>query len=245
MQMSDLKKRFITGVAILVVSFALIFIGGWPFNIFVIALTALMSFEFDFMRKDGFKSFVLVAIPLLLAEKIEYALLATLIATAFPIAAKRWWLAASVVYLALPAISIMWLRNHDDTGISAIFWLVFVVVATDIGGYFAGKLFGKRKLAPAISPNKTWEGLAGGVALASLASFVVTFFSFSFMVLGAIFAVIEQVSDLMESAIKRRFGVKDSGSILPGHGGIMDRLDGLVLVAPIVAGLTYFGLMQW
>jgi phosphatidate cytidylyltransferase len=140
-------------------------------------------------------------------------------------------------------MALIWLREQDG-GLTAVVWLVFIVIATDIGGYIAGKLFGKRKLAPTISPNKTWEGLMGGIALAVVCSFVLTW-EFKFIVIGAVFAVIEQISDLMESAIKRHYGVKDTGNILPGHGGVMDRLDGLVLTAPLTAIIVYLGLASF
>ncbi|MCG8503623.1 MAG: phosphatidate cytidylyltransferase, partial [Sphingomonadales bacterium] len=130
-----------------------------------------------------------------------------------------------------------------------ILWLLLVVWLTDIGGYFAGKGIGGPKLAPRLSPKKTWAGLFGGMALAALGGAIVSLaldFGQAVMMatLSAGLAVIEQISDLLESGIKRRFGAKDSGHLIPGHGGLLDRVDGIVLVAASV-GLAVLFNPQW
>ena len=114
-----------------------------------------------------------------------------------------------------------------------------LVWATDIGAFFAGRTIGGPKLAPALSPNKTWAGLIGGVLLATVYSAVMMRWGIplSFVIATPALAVLAQLGDLYESGLKRRAGVKDSGSILPGHGGVLDRLDGLVPVAPVIAFL--------
>lgn len=151
------------------------------------------------------------------------------------------WVGPGLIYAAAPALALAWLRQQPD-GFKIVLWLLLAVVMTDTCAYFAGRRFGGPKLAPRISPKKTWSGLIGGMAGAALSGWV----------LGAIFqmpldkavwlaggaavlAVVSQMGDLGESALKRAFGVKDSGSILPGHGGIMDRVDGLVAAAALVA----------
>ena len=113
-----------------------------------------------------------------------------------------------------------------------------IIWATDIFAFFAGRTFGGPKLAPKISPNKTWSGLAGGV-IASMLIGLMSSLMFSggvvfFVIISALLSLIEQGSDLLESKIKRIFGVKDSGNIIPGHGGVLDRLDGMMLLAPTV-----------
>lgn len=240
---NNIKKRLITGIIAIIIGFTAIISGGWVFFAFVLVLSVLASLEFDYLRKDNFSSIFLAALPILTARNIELSLILTLIALLFPLFAKKFWLAGSVLYITIPAIALIWLREQPH-GLEAVFWLVTVVVATDIGAYIVGKLYGKKKLAPTISPNKTWEGLIGGVALASILSFFLTW-DFTFIIIGAVFAVIEQCSDLMESAIKRHYGVKDTGNILPGHGGVMDRLDGLVLTAPLAAIITYFAIAHF
>jgi len=118
------------------------------------------------------------------------------------------------------------------------FWVMITTWTTDIGAYFAGRAIGGPKLAPRISPNKTWAGLLGGMAGAAVIGWIAAHFlriDGIFLLLGAPMAALAQAGDLFESWIKRRAGMKDSGSILPGHGGLLDRLDGLlpVLVATL------------
>ncbi len=242
--MKDLKKRLISSLVVLVVAMAAILFGSWAFFAFILVLSFLISLEFDYMRGDNFRSFLLCAVPLLFAHEIELALALTLAGAALPLIARRWWMVVSVLYVTIPAVCIIWLRGQDY-GLSAVLWIIFVVIGTDVGAYFAGNFFGKKKLAPRISPNKTWEGLYGGIVVASIMGFIFSGFSFAFLVFGAAFAVLEQASDLMQSAIKRHFNLKDSGNIIPGHGGVMDRMDGLVLTVPAVVILTQLGVLVW
>jgi len=126
-----------------------------------------------------------------------------------------------------------------------LLWVFIVTWSTDIGAYFAGRRFGRRKLAPSISPGKTVEGLYGGIAAATLlggAWAYATHLGVALFALAPILAIAAQAGDLFESAIKRRAGVKDSGAWLPGHGGVLDRLDGLVPVAVLTAAAQLLGL---
>ena len=146
------------------------------------------------------------------------------------------------VYIILPCACILWLRELD---IKLLFSLIAIISATDIGAYFVGKKFGRNKLAYKISPNKTWEGLAGGVASASIVALICSQYILAFsipvaIISGAIIAVLAQIGDLFKSWIKRKAGVKNSGNILPGHGGLLDRLDGYMFTAPILALLVYY-----
>jgi phosphatidate cytidylyltransferase len=151
-----------------------------------------------------------------------------------------WWL-AGFSYVGAPLVAMWWLRTLD-AGL-LVLWVFFIVWATDIGGYFFGKGIGGPKLAPSISPKKTWAGLIGGVAF-SVAAALALHFIFGLLenksaviLASGLLAVWAQVGDLVESAIKRHFGVKDSGELIPGHGGLLDRVDGLVFVAPAMAML--------
>jgi len=152
-----------------------------------------------------------------------------------------WWL-GGVVYIGLPLVSIYWLRGQDN-GTMWVFYALFVVFAMDVGGYFAGRLIGGPKLAPKISPKKTWAGLLGGVGLSLAIGYVFHMWghvgaSMSQMLMAsALFAVWSQVGDLFESRLKRASGLKDSGGLIPGHGGILDRVDGLVFALPLIAVL--------
>lgn len=155
---------------------------------------------------------------------------------------KNWGL----VYVGAPCLSLMWLREasfegYSHAGISMVLFLILVIWATDIGAYFTGKRFGRLKLAPTISPGKTWEGLAGGMLAAAIVGAACSPFTpfppsiGACAFWGALLAIIAQCGDLFESWVKRRAGVKDSGNLLPGHGGLLDRVDGLIFTTPILA----------
>jgi phosphatidate cytidylyltransferase len=162
--------------------------------------------------------------------------------------ARGWgaaWYVAGFVYALVPALALLWIRERDAQGLDLLVWAFIVTWSTDIGAYFAGRRFGRRKLAPAISPGKTVEGLYGGVAAATLlggAWAYATGLGLALLVLAPVLAVAAQGGDLFESSMKRRAGVKDSGTWLPGHGGVLDRLDGLVPVAVLTAAAQLVGL---
>jgi phosphatidate cytidylyltransferase len=154
------------------------------------------------------------------------------------------WLATGLLAIGVPCMAIVWLRAQPDGGRSMVFWLLAVVWATDSGAYAVGRWLGGPRLAPRISPNKTWAGLLGGMASAALVGGLMA------GVLGAAglavaalvgggLAVVAQAGDLGESLVKRRFGVKDTGALIPGHGGLLDRVDGLLAATPVVALLVW------
>ncbi len=145
------------------------------------------------------------------------------------------WRAIGLFYILIPIFSVIKIRLHDP---SILFWMFSIIWAIDIFAFFAGKKLGGPKIAPSISPNKTWSGLAGGVA-ASIVIGLMSSMMFSggiifFVFVSIVLSLLEQLSDLLESKFKRIFGVKDSGNIIPGHGGVLDRMDGMMLVAPVV-----------
>ncbi len=145
---------------------------------------------------------------------------------------KGWRLGATVA-------SLFWLRDEPEWGRATMLWLMASVVAVDSGAYFAGRIIGGPKLVPLISPNKTWAGLGGGMvasaAVGPIAALILQANVFTLIVWGALVAPVAQFGDILESAVKRYFGVKDSGSIIPGHGGILDRIDGLMMAAIVLA----------
>jgi phosphatidate cytidylyltransferase len=148
------------------------------------------------------------------------------------------WYGSGFLYAVLPAIALLWVRERDAHGLELLLWIFLVTWSTDIGAYFVGRSWGRRKLAPSISPGKTMEGLYGGMAAATLiggAWSLATGLGTALLLLPPLFAFAAQMGDLFESWMKRRAGVKDSGTWLPGHGGILDRLDGLVPVAVLTA----------
>jgi len=155
------------------------------------------------------------------------------------------WYVSGFVYALVPALALLWIRERDAHGLDLLLWAFIVTWATDIGAYFAGRRFGRRKLAPSISPGKTVEGLYGGIAAATIfggAWALATGLGHALLALAPLLALAAQGGDLFESAMKRRAGVKDSGSWLPGHGGVLDRLDGLVPVAVLTAAAQLVGL---
>ena len=148
---------------------------------------------------------------------------------------KNKWRLIGFFYIAIPIYCAVAIRILDN---EILFWMFSIIWATDIFAFFAGKSLGGPKLAPAISPNKTWSGLIGGT-LASMAIGLISAIIFPgsvgfFLIVSIIISLVEQMSDLLESKFKRIFGVKDSGDIIPGHGGVLDRLDGMIFVAPLV-----------
>jgi len=147
-----------------------------------------------------------------------------------------------LLYVIGAVVSLLWLRHQPIHGRQTVIWLVVVVWATDIGAYFVGRAIGGAKLAPSISPGKTWSGLAGGMCWAAVASALCGWMfergeTWTLASIGAVLAAVDQAGDLPESQAKRRAGVKDSGNLIPGHGGILDRVDGLIAVL-VAVGLA-------
>jgi phosphatidate cytidylyltransferase len=146
-------------------------------------------------------------------------------------------------FYALAAVTaLLWIRHQPAFGRETLIWILVCIWATDIGAYFVGRAAGGAKLAPRISPGKTWSGLIGGMAWAAMASAAAGYAfglgeTVPLAMMGAGLAVIGQLGDLLESAAKRRAGVKDSGRLIPGHGGLLDRVDGLIAVL-VAVGLA-------
>jgi phosphatidate cytidylyltransferase len=155
------------------------------------------------------------------------------------------WILTGVACAAVIAVVPPLVREHPQLGIVGILWMFAVVWGTDIAAYFAGRRFGGPKLAPSVSPKKTWSGFAGGLVAGTLAGTLLAVVARRFgwtapvglpviLMFSAIASVLAQLGDLGESALKRRFGAKDSGRLIPGHGGVMDRLDGFWAVAALM-----------
>ena len=210
--MREIIIRTLTGIALIVVALMAAVVGGYTFAVLVAAAATGMFYEW--LR-----------------------------------IVRGWgfgWKIAGFFYCVLPAIALLWIRDRSgDHGVSLLLWVFLVTWATDIGAYFAGRRYGKRKLAPSMSPGKTVEGLLGGVAAAALfgaAWVIATDLNRALILLAPLFAIAAQGGDLFESKMKRWAKVKDSGDWLPGHGGILDRLDGLVPVAILTFAAQVAGL---
>jgi phosphatidate cytidylyltransferase len=154
--------------------------------------------------------------------------------------------ACGIVWIAVPSIALIWLALDPRTGWATTVWLLAIVWATDIGAFAAGRTFGGPRLAPRISPNKTWSGLLGGIVCAAAVGAAAgllldSAYAVPLTLLSGGLAVVAQIGDLAESVAKRHFGVKDSSGLIPGHGGLLDRLDGMLAVIPAVALLSLCG----
>ena len=165
----------------------------------------------------------------------------------------RAWAAGGFVYIALVVVSLFWIRAFDARGGLTIYWLFACVWVSDSGAYAVGRLVGGPKLAPRISPKKTWAGFIGGTILSGVAGGFAAvliglehMFMLAFASMGV--AVVSQCGDLFESWMKRRFKVKDSGTLIPGHGGLLDRVDGLMAASVAVWIAGVFGgrnVLEW
>ena len=195
----------------------------------------------------------ILIVTALLAAYVGRDVLAVMVAAVAAVMFYEWtrivrgwglgWYVSGFFYALLPALALLWIRER--AGLNLLVWCFIVTWSTDIGAYFAGRSFGKRKLAPSISPNKTVEGLYGGIAAATLfggAWVLASGLGKPLLSFPPLFAIAAQMGDLFESWMKRRAGVKDSGDWLPGHGGVLDRLDGLVPVAVLTAVAQLMGL---
>lgn len=195
---------------------------------------------------------ILVALASALFGGTVFAVLVAMIATIMYLEWSRmvghWglsWRIYGFVYCLVPAVALLWIRERAEyegigQGFDLLIWVFLVVWSTDIGAYFVGRAIGGAKLAPSISPNKTIAGLVGGVVSATLLAGAWVYYvqlPAQLLWLAVPFAVAAQMGDLFESGLKRRAGAKDSGTWLPGHGGLLDRLDGLVPVAVLTAAL--------
>ena len=156
------------------------------------------------------------------------------------------WLIAGALYILLPCLILIWLRGIDNQGRQIIIWLFAVIWATDIGAYFSGKSIGGQKMAPIISPNKTWAGFIGGLVLACVTGLILnnytepSFETSEIIIASIILSIIGQFGDLLESWVKRTFQVKDSGTLIPGHGGVLDRIDAILLATPAAGLIVLF-----
>jgi len=248
---SELVLRSLSGVAMIAVAVLALYIGGFAFWLLAVVLGLVMVAEWADLHGVSASHKRLAQYSLFAALALMcpppgagpgFLTLGLLVGAAFfiVIVTNRPMLALGTIYVGLPVLSLLLIR-HQKEGVVFTLWALALVWATDIGAYFAGRTIGGPKLAPAVSPNKTWAGLAGGVVLASL--FGAAMHGWAGLPLRMTLAtpglaVIAQGGDLYESWLKRRAGVKDSGTLIPGHGGALDRLDGIVPVAPIAALLV-------
>lgn len=231
-------------------------IGGWWFAALIFLIALYGTVEWNRMTGSAQAAFTIVngislALACMALQDIGgWLALAFVLAGGLLVAtvalARRWpvaWPVAGLLYLGTAAVALLWMRQWG--GFLLVLWLLLVIWASDTGAYLVGSRVGGPKLAPRLSPNKTWSGLAGGCVAAGLLSAVFATlaggeaaafgYPFAQFLVGFVLAGLSQVGDIAESTIKRRFNVKDSGNIIPGHGGVLDRIDSLIFTAPLVA----------
>lgn len=246
----ELAKRVASGVVMAALAIATAVLGGWPFVLFWGAAALGVFFEWSAIVDDGALAVratggVALAIAAAAAgfahPGVALAALAGGAAVVAALSARhRVWSAGGVAYAGAVLLAPVVLRRDHDLGLVAILFLFAVVWATDILGYFIGRAIGGPKLAPDVSPNKTWSGAFGGAFGALAAGLAVAQLGGSAALVptacaALILSVVAQAGDLFESAVKRRFGVKDASHVIPGHGGLMDRLDGFLAATGVAA----------
>lgn len=256
---SELRLRIVSGIVMAAIVLAATWVGGMPFRLLAAVIGLLVYYEWSTITRLADADFranalgwavTAVVAGMTVFGEPELALVtlvvAILVSAVHALVFKRsLWFPGGVTYAGLTVLSLAAIRADDATGLIAMLFVFAVVWATDILAYFVGRAIGGAKLAPAISPGKTWSGAIGGTISAIIAgcALYLCFFPSTGLWVPAIalvLSVFSQIGDLFESFIKRRFGVKDSSRLIPGHGGVMDRVDGLVFAcfAAFLLGLA-------
>ncbi|KQU60342.1 phosphatidate cytidylyltransferase [Rossellomorea marisflavi] len=258
-----MKQRIITAVVAAAIFLPIILVGKIPFIILMYAIASISLYEALKMRGHGIMtipgllSLALLWIFLIPNEtidviadfgysKMEFVFIAVLLLLVYTVITKNRFTyddvgfhLLSLLYVGIGYFYFIEIRMLSN-GAQLIFYALFIIWATDSGAYFIGRAMGKKKLWPHISPNKTVEGFIGGIVSAVIVGIIITFFTDlgismpKLIIITAILSVFGQMGDLVESALKRHYGVKDSGNLLPGHGGMLDRFDSLLFVLPLL-----------
>lgn len=260
-----MKKRILTAILALIIFVPFVLYGALPFTLLVYLLATIGLIELIKMRKMNHSlvpaiiailflwimlwDFEQDIIPVIGLDKLELIMVFGLLLLACTVLSKNAFHFDDAGFMLLSALYIgmgfYYLIVVRADGLNYIFYVLFVIWATDTGAYFFGRAFGKKKLWPKISPNKTIEGAVGGIVLACVVGVVFQlvdpfpYTMFTMIGITILVSVFGQIGDLVESAFKRYYDVKDSGNILPGHGGILDRLDSLLFVLPILHVLQF------
>jgi phosphatidate cytidylyltransferase len=249
---SELILRIKSAFVLAAISVAATYAGPDTFGVFIIVASILMSWEWcRVVRGRNFDFIFLLQIVAVIGSGLltlkgwpATAMGVIFAATWMSFWVHGWlglksdprWSAAGFYYAGLPSIALIAIRQDPDYGFHAILYLFFVVWSADTGAFFTGRAIGGPKLAPVISPNKTWAGLIGGALAAGLAGMLFAYWLGGTSVpmlacVSVVLAIVSQAGDLGESFLKRAFGMKNSSGLIPGHGGVLDRLDGLVFAA--------------
>ena len=269
--LSSLTLRIISAAVLIPIVVAAVYAGHPAWDLLVILFAGVMAWEWssivarrfsptDDLRRRAIAGTTIITVVFIAAlaflpgvmhdrhSVVKAAVCVPILAVAFycrrAVQTAPFWFGLGQIYVFIPCLAIIRLRADPTVGLQQIFWIVALVIAADTGAYIAGRGIGGPKLAPRISPNKTWAGLGGAVVSAAIVGAITAFLmdlapvAILTVVSGAL-GVVAQAGDLAESAFKRHFGVKDASNIIPGHGGALDRVDGLIAVAAAVASINY------
>lgn len=265
-----MKQRIITAIVALIIFVPFVIIGGLPFEILVYIMATIGFLELIRMgniTKYSIPSVMGIVLlwvlmmqehsgitPLAWLTKTETVMLIVLLLLSYTVLVKNKFtfdhagvVLLSAIYVGMGFYYLILAREGENGGgLATILYIFLLIWSTDTGAYFVGRAFGKRKLWPKISPNKTVEGALGGIVMAIITSIIFQLIHpiedtlIGMIGVAIIASVFGQIGDLVESAFKRHFGVKDSGNVLPGHGGILDRFDSLLFVLPILHLVGFF-----
>lgn len=267
--LAGLAPRLVSALVLAAVALVAVGAGAMAFDALVAVAAAVLAWEWTRLCGEGrfgatgtlMAVIVVATVALASSGQPAFALALSVAGAAAVRTLAGWrgranalWIAAGPLYIGIPSVALVWLRADDAAGRTLILWLLVTVWATDIGAYVAGRLIGGPRLAPQVSPNKTWAGLLGAMVSAGVVGVIAaqidplgpTAVLLAFA--GAVVAVVAQAGDLGESWVKRRFGAKDASHLIPGHGGLFDRVDGLLAAATVLAmwqWSTGGGLLQW
>ena len=264
----ELKLRLLSALVLGPVALTAVYVGSPYFETLISVSVLVMTWEWDRLcggGRFGSSGYMLAvaAIAALVCVAAGQPELAIIVAVAgagavYTVArlthhAQPLWISAGAIVIVLPCATLIWLRFHYTTGVSGVFWLIGAVWITDIAGFVFGRMIGGPRLAPSISPGKTWAGLIGAVVMTALwgllwAAQLGMAESWPIIIVGAVTAVVAQGGDLAISVVKRRFGAKDASKLIPGHGGVLDRFDGMLAAAPALSALVVIksgGIFSW
>lgn len=253
---SELGLRIASALVLGAAALGLAWAGVLPFSVLALAVALVLSWEWAHVVRGREFDLTLAIHGLAVLGAVGLAaagfaalgvavlLIGTIIVLALEFGSRPILSAFGVLYAGLPAVALIWLRADAPMGFYAVIFIMIVVAATDTLAYVCGRTFGGPRLAPSLSPNKTWSGLVGGVSAAGIAAAIFAYAlgapPLPLFALGVAMGFVAQMGDLAESALKRAFHLKDASGLLPGHGGFMDRVDGLVPVAVLIAVVALF-----
>jgi phosphatidate cytidylyltransferase len=249
---SNLYKRTFSAIILIAIAVALTWVGGLPFTLMACAIGFGVLYEWHAITEPRSNALtrsvswvcLIIVLGMLMLSHNGLLIIAVLLAGSALVAilgGRQYgiWAATGLLYAGFPSIALTFVRGDTGDGFAAILFLFAVVWSTDIFAYFNGRALGGPKLAPRFSPNKTWAGAIGGAAAGiaagvACAAFITPAGGVPIPLIAFVLSVTAQIGDLGESWVKRKFGVKDSGQMIPGHGGVMDRVDGLVAAAALL-----------